>query len=183
MEVKPTPIPDLLILKPKVFKDNRGFFVETYNQKIFAQHGLNYDFIQDNHAFSACKGVLRGLHYQKPPMAQAKLVRVARGKVFDVTIDLRKNSPTFGQHFGLELSAENHLQLLIPRGFAHGYLVLEENTDFLYKVDNFYSPQDEGGIIYNDPDLNINWPLDEKDIILSAKDQQLPKFKEIISPF
>ncbi|SDN71169.1 dTDP-4-dehydrorhamnose 3,5-epimerase [Desulfonauticus submarinus] len=177
MKVYSTEFPGLFILEPQIFQDKRGFFVETYNAKVFVKLGLNYTFVQDNHAFSKIKGVLRGLHYQIPPMAQAKLVRVARGRVFDVVLDLRKGSPTFGKTFSIELSAEEGKQLLIPRGFAHGYLVLEDNTDFIYKVDNFYSKEHERGVYYDDPQLNINWPM--KDVILSEKDKKQPFFNDL----
>ena len=151
-----TPLKDLYIIEPAVFADNRGFFFESFNAKKLEENGLNYDFIQDNHSKSSY-GVLRGLHYQNSPFAQAKLVRVTQGKVLDVVVDIRKDSPTFLQHYSLELSAENKLQLLIPRGFAHGFVVLSETCEFLYKCDNFYDKNSEGGIAYNDPTLNINW--------------------------
>ncbi|MDQ7031153.1 MAG: dTDP-4-dehydrorhamnose 3,5-epimerase [Desulfonauticus sp.] len=183
MEVIETKFPGLLILKPRFFRDERGFFVETYNAKKFEQVNLNYTFVQDNHAFSKCKGVLRGLHFQRPPMDQAKLVWVVKGRVYDVVLDLRKGSPTYGQVFGLELSSENGQQMLIPRGFAHGYLVLEENTHFMYKVDNFYSAEHEGGIYFADPALSIDWPMAKDKLILSEKDQKQPLFKEVDSPF
>ncbi len=168
-----TPIPDLIVFEPQIWKDDRGYFYESYNLKSFADGGITTTFVQDNQAKSTC-GVLRGLHYQVPPFAQAKLVRVLQGEVLDVVVDLRENSPTYGQSHSVHLSEENQRQLFVPRGFAHGYLVLSETAVFFYKVDNYYSKESEGGLIYNDPSLNIDWQLDEADIILSEKDKQLP---------
>lgn len=173
MKVLATPLNDLFIIEPTVFADNRGFFFESYNAGKLKENGLNYNFIQDNHSKSTY-GVLRGLHYQKNPFAQTKLVRVTQGKVLDVVVDIRRNSPTYLQHFSLELTDENKLQLLIPAGFAHGFVVLSETCEFLYKCDNYYNKSSEGGIAYNDPALNINWMIPEKDIILSEKDAQNP---------
>ena len=173
MNVISTPFKDLFVLEPTVFSDARGFFYESYNAKKLLDFGIDYNFIQDNHSKSSY-GVLRGLHYQNNPYAQTKLVRVTQGKVLDVVVDIRKNSPTFLQHFALELSAENKLQLLIPAGFAHGFLVLSETCEFLYKCDNYYNKASEGGIAYNDPSLNIDWTISDKDIILSEKDAQNP---------
>ena len=173
MEIISTPLQDLYILKPTVFEDNRGFFFESFNNQKLVDAGLNYNFVQDNHSKSTY-GVLRGLHYQQNPFAQAKLVRVLQGKVLDVVVDIRRNSPTFQQSFTLELSAENKLQLLIPRGFAHGFVVLSETCEFFYKCDNYYNKASEGGIAYNDPTLNIDWQVPAQDIILSEKDMQNP---------
>lgn len=173
MKIKSTPLKDLYILEPVVFSDNRGFFFESYNEAKLLEAGLNYNFIQDNHSKSTY-GVLRGLHYQNNPFAQAKLVRVTQGKVLDVVVDIRKNSPTYLQHFSLELSDENKLQLLIPAGFAHGFVVLSDTCEFLYKCDNYYNKSSEGGIAYNDPALNIDWMIPEEDIILSEKDTHNP---------
>ena len=173
MNVISTPFKDLFVLEPTVFSDARGFFYESYNAKKLLDFGIDYNFIQDNHSKSSY-GVLRGLHYQNNPYAQTKLVRVTQGKVLDVVVDIRKNSPTFLQHFALELSAENKLQLLIPAGFAHGFLVISETCEFLYKCDNYYNKASEGGIAYNDPSLNIDWTISDKDIILSEKDAQNP---------
>lgn len=171
MKVIPTPIRDLYVLEPTVFEDNRGFFYESYNAQKLSEQGINYNFIQDNHSKSAY-GVLRGLHYQKEPYAQTKLVRVIQGKVLDVAVDIRRGSPTFLQHFSIELSDENKKQLLIPVGFAHGFVVISETCEFLYKCDNYYNKASEGGIAYNDSSLNIDWKIPAKDIILSEKDKQ-----------
>lgn len=185
MRVQETGLPGLIVLEPKVFRDERGFFVETYNKERAAGVGLFADFVQDNHAMSVSPGVLRGLHFQKPPMAQAKLVRVTKGAVFDVAVDLRQGSPTQGRWYGVTLTADNFLQLFVPRGFAHGYLTLAPNTEFLYKVDNLYSPENDAGLAWDDPELGIDWP----DIpgggapILSDKDRQLPGFGGFTSPF
>ena len=170
-------IEGLCVIIPAVHGDKRGYFSETYNKNDLLEAGLNYDFVQDNQSGST-KGVLRGLHFQiKYP--QTKLVRVIKGSVFDVAVDLRKGSKTFGKYFGVELSAENHKQLLIPKNFAHGFLVLSDEAEFCYKCDDFYHPNDEGGIIYNDPDINVAWPEIDTPFILSDKDLKLKKFKEI----
>lgn len=176
MKIINTNIKDLLILEPTVFGDNRGYFMETFNQNVFSINGLSYNFVQDNESKSK-RGVLRGLHFQKQ-FPQAKLVRVIDGEVFDVAVDLRTNSPTFGQWFGIILSGENKKQFLIPRGFAHGFLVLSEHAVFAYKCDNFYHPEDEGGILYNDPDIGIEWP-NVGEVILSDKDKKHPLLKSI----
>lgn len=181
MDVTRTKFPGVLLFEPKVFGDHRGFFCETYSRRQFAAHGLDIDFVQDNEAFSAQAGVLRGLHFQAPPMTQAKLVRVGRGAVYDVVVDMRKGSPTFGQWQGFTLSAANFLQLFIPAGFAHGYMTLEADTQFLYKVDQFYSPEHDGGISCLDPDLGIDWPGLAP--IMSDKDLRLPRFVDFDSPF
>ncbi len=174
-----TAIPDVIIFEPKVFGDERGFFLESFNQKIFEEAtGLKREFVQDNHSKSS-KGVLRGLHYQLPPMAQGKLVRVVQGEVFDVAVDIRKSSPTFGQWVGVHLSAENKRQLWIPEGFAHGFLTLSDTAEFLYKTTNYYSPKDEGAINWNDADLAITWPA-AGEVLVSTKDQIAPAFKNAI---
>lgn len=182
MNIIETSIPDLLLLKPNVFYDNRGFFCESYNKNTFNDSGINYDFVQDNHSKSQY-GILRGLHFQIPPYDQTKLVRVVTGKVLDVAVDLRLGSPTYSQHFAVELSADNHLQLLIPRGFAHGFVVLSENVDFLYKCDNYYSKSHESGLMYNDAELNIDWKIPFSDIILSEKDREYKPLSQTEIPF
>ncbi len=181
MEFKKTKLKDAYLITPQVFEDARGFFLESYSQQEFETQGIRIDFVQDNYSKSVKAGVLRGLHFQKPPYAQTKLVRVARGKVYDVILDLRKDSETFGQWEGFELSAENFQMLLVPRGFAHGFLTLEDDTEFLYKCDEFYHPESDSGIIWNDPTLKIDWPIETP--ILSEKDAQLGFFKDLISPF
>lgn len=169
-----TEIEGVYIIEPKVFGDNRGYFMETYNEKDFKENGLNYTFVQDNQSKSK-KGVLRGLHFQKK-FPQAKLVRVLEGEVYDVAVDLRKNSSTYGKYVGVILSSENKKMLMIPRGFAHGFIVLSETATFTYKCDEFYHPEDEGGIMWNDPDIKIEWPFDE--VILSEKDKKHPSLRE-----
>lgn len=177
MKITSMPIRDVLILEPKVFGDNRGFFLESWNEKAFQEEtGLDVHFVQDNHSRSQ-KGVLRGLHYQlKQP--QGKLVRVTQGRVLDVAVDLRQSSPTFGQHVTVELSGENHKQLWIPQGYAHGFVVLSESADFFYKATNYYVPQDEQCISWDDPELNIDWQLGDTLPKLSAKDQQEQTFRD-----
>lgn len=171
-----TEIEGVYIIEPKVFGDNRGYFMESYNESVFKANGLNYTFVQDNESKSK-KGVLRGLHFQiKYP--QAKLVRVIEGEVFDVAVDLRKDSKTYGKWVGVILSSENKRQFMIPRGFAHGFVVLSETATFVYKCDEFYHPEDEGGIMWNDPNININWPF-EGDVILSEKDKKHPLLKDL----
>lgn len=172
-----TSIPDVFIIEPKVFADERGYFMECYKQSEFERHIGKVNFIQDNESKSTF-GVLRGLHYQLPPHQQAKLVRITKGRVLDVVVDIRKSSPTFGKHVATELSEENKRQLFIPGGFAHGFLVLSEEAVFTYKVDNAYAPQSEGCLAYNDSELGIDWQLDDKQIILSAKDAAAPKLKD-----
>lgn len=167
-------IPDVVLIEPKVFGDARGFFFESFNQKVFNEAtGTNYQFVQDNHSRSS-KGVLRGLHYQLPPHVQGKLVRVVRGKVWDVAVDIRKNSPTLGQWVGVELSEDNQHQLWVPPGFAHGFVVLSEVADFLYKVTDYYAPQLNRGIVWNDPKINIRWPELRMDWLISEKDRLQP---------
>lgn len=170
-----TEIKDVYIIEPKVYGDNRGYFMETYKEASFKEAGLNYTFVQDNESKSK-KGVLRGLHFQKQ-FPQAKLVRVLGGEVFDVAVDLRKDSKTYGKYVGVILSAENKKQFMIPRGFAHGFLVLSDTATFCYKCDELYHPEDEGGIMWNDQDINIKWPYIEE-ILLSEKDKKHPKLKE-----
>ena len=176
MHVKSTQIPEVKIIEPKVFGDQRGYFFESFNQKEFSEHVARVDFVQDNESKST-RGVLRGMHYQIPPFAQAKLVRVIYGEVLDISVDIRKNSPTFGESVSVILSGENKRQSYIPHGFAHGFLVQSEIAVFTYKVDNYYSPEHERGIFYNDPELNLNWDINENEIQLSEKDKQLPLLK------
>ncbi|GAB1464779.1 dTDP-4-dehydrorhamnose 3,5-epimerase [Aliarcobacter cryaerophilus] len=174
-----TAIPDVVIIEPKVHGDSRGYFVETFRQdKLEEFLGYKINFCQDNESKSS-KGVLRGLHYQLPPHAQTKLVRVISGRVLDVAVDIRKNSPTFGKYVAVELSGENKKQLLIPRGFAHGFVVLEDDTVFAYKVDNYYSPQCDRGIAFDDKNLNIDWILNHNELNLSPKDTKQPKLFDI----
>ena len=173
-----TDIEDLVIIEPQVHGDSRGYFVETFRaDKLEEFLGYKINFCQDNESKSS-KGVLRGLHYQLAPAAQTKLVRVIQGSVLDVAVDIRKGSPTFGKHVAVELTSDNKRQLLVPRGFAHGFIVLEDNTTFSYKVDNYYSPQNDRGIAFDDIDLGIDWILDTKELNLSAKDKVQPKFNE-----
>lgn len=177
-----TNIPEVIIIEPKVFKDERGYFFESFNQAEFDKNIKEVTFVQDNESKST-KGVLRGLHFQTQPYAQAKLVRCIQGKVLDVAVDVRKNSPTYGKHVAIELSEENKKQLFIPRGFAHGFVVLSETATFAYKVDNIYAPQCDSGIIWNDETLNINWQINEEEVILSSKDEKLSSFQALASPF
>lgn len=182
MKLITTPIEDLVVLEPRIFGDDRGYFFEPYNQKWFDENVGETVFVQDNESKSS-RGVLRGLHFQKPPMAQAKLVRVIEGEVLDVAVDLRKDSATYGQSFSVLLNDTNKKQLFVPRGFAHGFAVLSESAIFAYKVDNDYSPENEGGIMWNDADLNIDWKLELSEVLLSGKDKVLDLFKEFESPF
>ncbi|WP_294215454.1 dTDP-4-dehydrorhamnose 3,5-epimerase [uncultured Chryseobacterium sp.] len=178
MKILQTPLKDCYIIEPTVFVDDRGYFFEKYNEKKFEEFtGMNGHFVQDNISKSSY-GVLRGIHLQKGEHAQAKLVSCLEGKVWDVAVDLRENSPTFGQWFGIELSAENKLQLYIPRGFGHGFSVLSKTAVFSYKCDNFYHRESEGSVKFNDPDLGIDWKIAENDAILSDKDQNAPSFKD-----
>lgn len=177
MNIIETPIKDLVIIEPRVFKDDRGYFYESFNEKSFKQNGLDYNWVQDNQSFSTY-GTLRGLHLQRGDHAQAKLVRVLTGSVLDVGVDLRPNSETYGQHYSVELTAENKKMFLLPRGFAHGFVVLSETATFAYKCDNFYNKDSESGLIYNDTDLKIDWKVPVEKILLSDKDRVLPTLKE-----
>lgn len=181
MQVRATSIPGLLVLTPRVFTDQRGFFMETYSRRVLAEHGVTCDFVQDNHARSEARGVLRGLHFQTPPSAQAKLVRVSRGAVYDVAVDLRVGSPAYGTWHAETLCADSHVQMFIPAGCAHGYLTLAPGTEFQYKVDAYYDPARDTGILWNDPDLGIPWP--ETAPVLSDKDRTLPRLVDYASPF
>jgi dTDP-4-dehydrorhamnose 3,5-epimerase len=177
-----TELKGLFVFEPKIFEDSRGLFFESYNSKVFEQQGLSASFVQDNQSKSTY-GVIRGLHYQLPPFAQTKLVRVLVGKILDVAVDIRKKSPTFGKVFSIELSAENKRQLYIPHGFAHGFSVLSETAEVLYKCDAFYSKESEGGIRYNDPALNIDWKIPQGKEIVSEKDQANPMLVECRNEF
>lgn len=178
MKIKETPLKDCYIIEPTIFTDERGYFYEKFNEKKFEElTGMNGHFVQDNVSKSSF-GVLRGLHLQKGDKAQAKLVSCLEGKVWDIAVDLREDSPTFGQWYGVELTAENKVQFYIPRGFAHGFVVLSDTAVFAYKCDNFYDKASEGGVIWNDPDLNIDWKLPVQDVILSEKDKVQKVFKE-----
>lgn len=182
MKIIETGFHGLVILEPNVIEDPRGYFMESYRQDVLKSHGIDLHFLQDNQSKSR-RGVLRGLHYQNAPYPQTKLVRVLSGEILDVVVDLRKEEPTFGQSFSIQLSAENKKQLLVPRGFAHGFLVLSEAAEILYKCDEFYHPEAEGGIMYNDPALKINWGMSQKDLILSQRDQHHPILENAIFNF
>jgi dTDP-4-dehydrorhamnose 3,5-epimerase len=182
MNIETTFIQDLVIITPTVFEDTRGYFFEAYNQNALAVEGINIHFVQDNQSFSK-RGTLRGLHYQNPPFAQTKLVRVLQGEIIDVAVDIRKQSPTYGQHFAIKLSAEKKNQLLIPHGFAHGFSVISETAVVMYKCDQFYNKASEGGIRFDDPSLNIDWGMDLKDAIVSDKDLVLPGMEDCNSIF
>lgn len=179
MNVVALDIPDVKLITPKRFADSRGFFSEVYNSKALAAAGITTAFVQDNHSLSVEVGTIRGLHFQTPPHAQAKLVRVPRGRILDVVVDLRRGSSTYGKHVSAELSADNWAQLLVPAGFAHGFCTLEPNTDVVYKVDAFYAPHNDGGILWSDPDLGIVWPVEPGKALLSDKDARLPRLKDI----
>ncbi|HEY1944481.1 MAG TPA: dTDP-4-dehydrorhamnose 3,5-epimerase [Roseiarcus sp.] len=178
MLVENTAIPEVKIITVKKFGDHRGFFSETYNRRAAAEAGIDLAFVQDNHSGSPEIGTVRGLHFQSPPFAQAKLVRVTRGRIFDVAVDLRRSSPTFGRHVAIELSEENWRQLLVPIGFAHGFCTLEPDTEVLYKVTNYYSPQHDHGLAFDDPALEIAWPVDPARAVLSDKDRRHPRLAE-----
>ena len=182
MEALATSIPEVKLFKPRVFSDARGSFFESYNQNSIKEIGITNTFVQDNQSQSS-KGVLRGLHYQTGEYAQAKLVRVIKGSVYDVAVDIRKGSPTYGKYYGALLSEENKLQMFVPRGFAHGFIVLEDDTIFAYKCDNLYNKASEGGIIWNDSHIGIDWQMETKDILLSEKDETLPNLENCLNDF
>lgn len=179
MNVIKTDIDGLVIIEPRVFGDSRGYFFESFSERDFKREVADVDFVQDNESKSSY-GVVRGLHFQRPPYAQAKLVRVVKGKVLDVAVDLRKGSPTFGHHVAVELSEDNHRQMFIPRGFAHGFSVLSDEVIFQYKCDNFYAPQSEGAVAWDDPDLGIDWGIPADKALLSDKDRKHPRLKDIL---
>ena len=183
MLVEPTKLRDLLMITPKRFGDRRGFFAETYSSRVLAEHGIKEQFVQDNHSLSAQVGTVRGLHFQAPPHAQAKLVRCGRGALFDVAVDIRKGSPTYGQWFGAELSFENGRQLFIPAGFAHGFVTRAPDTEIVYKCSDYYAPETEGALRFDDPDIGIDWGLDGIDAILSEKDAAAGSLADFDSPF
>jgi dTDP-4-dehydrorhamnose 3,5-epimerase len=183
MQLIETEIPAVKVLLPKKFGDHRGFFSEVYSDKLLAGLGVDARFVQDNHSLSAEKGVVRGLHYQLPPMAQDKLIRVVRGAIMDVAVDIRRGSPTFGRHVACLLSADNWKQMFVPAGFAHGFATLEPNTEVLYKVTNYYSPSHERGVRWNDPKLGINWHFAERDAVLSERDRKHPMLAEMSDLF
>lgn len=183
MDIVSLDIPDVKLITPRRFGDNRGFFSETWNRAAFAEAGIEADFVQDNHSLSATVGTLRGLHFQIPPFAQAKLVRVSRGAIFDVAVDIRTSSPTYGKWVGAELSAENWAQMYVPKGFAHGFVTLLPDTEVQYKVDAPYAPEHDRGIAWNDPAIAVDWPLEGRAPVLSGKDAALPALAEIAPPF
>lgn len=181
MNVTKTELEGVVIVEPKVFGDHRGFFMESWSEQKFEAAGLHYKFVQDNHSSSTVKGTLRGIHFQRGEKAQAKLVRCVKGAVLDVAVDLRPNSPTYKKWVAVELSAENKKQLMIPRGFGHGFVTLTDEVEFLYKADNYYAPEADGGIRWNDPELAIDWGVEEP--ILSAKDAAAPFLKDAVTDF
>lgn len=179
MKIKETGIKGLLVIEPDVFGDSRGYFMESFSEKKFREEtGMDVTFVQDNESKSSY-GVVRGLHFQRPPYSQAKLVRVVSGRALDVAVDLREGSETYGKHFSIELSGENHLQVFIPKGFAHGFSVLSEEVLFQYKCDEYYAPESEGAVIWNDPDLNIDWKVPHEDVRLSEKDKKHSRLKDL----
>ena len=182
MNIRKTEIEGLVVIEPQVFKDARGWFMETYNEQRYREAGIDVRFVQDNQSCS-CYGVVRGLHFQRPPYTQAKLVSCTHGRVFDVAVDIRKGSPTYGKWYGVELSEENHLQFFIPHGFAHGFSVLSEKAVFSYKCDNLYHPEADGGILLSDPALAIDWKIPEGDLIISDKDTKHPILANLDNPF
>jgi dTDP-4-dehydrorhamnose 3,5-epimerase len=179
VEVLVTSIRAVKIIRPAKYADKRGFFSETYNKRALAEAGIELEFVQDNHSLSLAKGVVRGLHYQIPPFAQDKLIRVLRGSVLDVAVDLRRGSPTFRQHVSVPLSADNCTQMFIPQGFAHGYVTLEPNTEVFYKVSNYYSPETERGLFWADPELGIPWPFTLREAVVSERDKRFPLLQEL----
>lgn len=178
MKIERLEIPDVLLITPQIFGDDRGFFSEVWKQKVLDEFGVKLGFVQDNHAFSREAGVLRGLHFQLPPMAQDKLVRCTRGSILDVAVDIRRSSPTFGKHVSAVISAKNWQQILVPAGFAHGYLTLEPDTEVIYKVTAYYSPQHDRGVAWDDPAIGINWGVSPDAVILSPKDKLQPKLAD-----
>lgn len=184
MQIEATPLDGVKVLTPRRFGDHRGFFSESYSRRVLAEHGIDMEFVQDNHSLSATVGTVRGLHFQAPPHAQDKLVRCGKGALFDVAVDIRTGSPSYGQWFGAELGFENGKQLLVPAGFAHGFMTLKPDTEIIYKCTDYYAPETEGAIVWNDADLGIGWPvLDGTGAVLSEKDAAAPGFAGFDSPF
>ena len=183
MRVQALNIPQIKVLTPRKHGDCRGFFSETYSRETLAKSGIDIEFVQDNHASSTWKGTVRGLHFQAPPRAQDKLVRVVRGSVFDVAVDLRRSSPTYGRHVSVVLSAEAWNQILVPVGFAHGYMTLEPDTEVIYKASDYYAPNHDRGLLWNDPSLGIRWPIPEREAVLSDTDREQPGFARFVTPF
>lgn len=183
VQVMATEISEVKLIVSRIHRDHRGFFSETYNKNTLASLGVNLEFVQDNHSLSVERGVIRGLHFQTPPFAQDKLVRVIRGSIFDVAVDIRKGSPTYGKHVARIISATDWNQFLVPVGFAHGFCTLEANTEVIYKVTNYYSSENDRGLLWNDPDLGITWPIAESEAILSDKDRNLPRLSELRDHF
>lgn len=183
LEIEATALPGVKLLTPRRFGDNRGFFSESWNKARMAEQGLGYDFVQDNHSLSARTGTVRGLHFQAPPHAQAKLVRCGRGRLFDVAVDIRKGSPTYGQWVGYELSFENGRQLLIPEGFLHGFATLQDDTEIIYKCTDYYAPECDGAVRFDDPEIGIDWGTDTSNAVLSEKDAAAPLLADFDSPF
>ncbi|MBX3428463.1 MAG: dTDP-4-dehydrorhamnose 3,5-epimerase [Hyphomonadaceae bacterium] len=183
MRIERASIADILLIQPKKHGDSRGFFSETFRVAAMKDAGVDVDWVQDNHSLSQARGVVRGLHFQRAPKAQAKLLRVVRGAILDVAVDVRKNSPTYGEHVAVELSADNWTQLYVPVGFAHGFCTLTENCEVLYKVSAEYGPAEEGGLLWNDADLAIDWPIAPEEATLSVRDREWPRLRDIVSPF
>ena len=183
MQSRTLAIPDVRVFIPRKFGDHRGFFSEVYNRRTLSEAGVDTEFVQDNHSLSADRGTVRGLHFQTPPHAQDKLVRVVRGSVFDVAVDLRRSAPTYGRHVSVVLSAEAWNQILVPVGFAHGFMTLESDTEVVYKVSDYYAPDHDEGLRWNDPALGIRWPIAEDEAVLSDKDRNQPGFAEFVTPF
>jgi len=183
LEIQSLAIAAVKILRPRKFGDHRGFFSEVYSKRSLSDAGINIEFVQDNHSLSAETATVRGLHFQAPPFAQDKLVRVVRGAIFDVAVDLRKSSPSYGKHVTAIITADDWNQILVPVGFAHGFMTLEPNTEVIYKVSNYYAPQHDFGVLWNDPALGIAWPLPEAEAVLSDKDRKQPLFSTLASPF
>ncbi len=183
IEVAPLEIADVKLVRTRKFGDHRGFFSEVYSRAAFVEAGIGIDFVQDNHSLSAEKGTVRGLHFQTPPFGQDKLVRVVRGSILDVAVDLRRSSSSYGKHVSAVISADEWNQILVPIGFAHGFMTLEPNTEVIYKVSNYYAPDHDKGLLWNDPELGIDWPLPEGAAVLSDKDRKQPRLAELVSPF